>query len=117
MLYRADTIVARATAPGRAAIAILRLSGSEAVEIAERLLHSDRPLRDLPPWTLARFSALDPADGCVIDEVLAVRMPAPRSYTSEDVVEIHCHGSTVVVDALLGAAMLVGRASLPDARY
>jgi tRNA modification GTPase len=108
VLYRADTIVARATAPGRAAIAILRLSGSEAVEIAERLLHSDRPLRDLPPWTLARFSALDPADGCVIDEVLAVRMPAHRSYTSEDVVEIHCHGSTVVVDALLGAAMLVG---------
>ncbi|HET9061711.1 MAG TPA: hypothetical protein VFO62_00340, partial [Candidatus Binatia bacterium] len=39
-MYRADTIVARATAPGRAAIAILRLSGSEAVEIAERLLHS-----------------------------------------------------------------------------
>lgn len=108
MLYRADTIVARATAPGRAAIAILRLSGSEAVAIAERLLHSDRPLRDLPPWTLSRFSALDPADGCVIDDVLAVRMPAPRSYTSEDVVEIHCHGSTVVVDALLGAALLVG---------
>lgn len=107
-MYRADTIVARATAAGRAAISIIRLSGSEAVEIAERLLRSDRSLRDLPPWTLARFSALDPVDGSVIDDVLAVRMPAPRSYTAEDVVEIHCHGSAVVVDALLGSALLAG---------
>ena len=107
-MYRVDTIVARATAAGRAAIAIIRLSGPEAVEIAGRLLRSARALRDLPAWKLARFSAIDPADGQIIDEVLAVRMPAPRSYTGEDVVEIHCHGSAVVVDTLLRASMLAG---------
>jgi tRNA modification GTPase len=108
VLYRADTIVARATAAGRSAIAIVRLSGPDAIDIAERFLRSKRLLRDLPPWTLGRFAALDPADDRVIDDVLAVRMPAPRSYTAEDVVEIHAHGSTVVVEALLGSAMLAG---------
>jgi tRNA modification GTPase len=107
-VYRLDTIVARATAAGRAAIAIIRISGPEAVRIAGRLLRAERSLDGLPPWTLGRFSAIDPADERVIDDVLAVRMPAPRSYTAEDVVEIHCHGSTVVVDTLLGAAMLAG---------
>jgi len=107
-VYRVDTIVARATAAGRAAIAIIRLSGPDAVTTAEQFLRSSRALRDIPPWTLGRFSAVDPADGRVIDDVLAVRMAAPRSYTAEDVVEIHCHGSPVVVEALLGAAMLAG---------
>jgi len=107
-VYRADTIIARATPAGRAAIAIVRLSGPEAIEIAERLLRSKRGLKDVPPWTLGRFSALDLSDGSVIDDVLAVRMPAPRSYTGEDVVEIHCHGSAVVVEALIGGALLAG---------
>jgi tRNA modification GTPase len=107
-VYRADTIVARATAAGRAAIAIIRISGPEAVRVAGSVLRSQRSIEDLPAWRLARFSAIDPADGRVIDEVLAVRMPAPRTYTAEDVVEIHCHGSAAVVDTLLGAAMIAG---------
>jgi len=107
-VYRVDTIASRATAAGRAAIAIIRLSGPDAVTMAEQFLRSSRPLGEMPPWRLGRFSAVDPADGHIIDEVLAVRMAAPRSYTAEDVVEIHCHGSPVVVDALLGAAMLAG---------
>jgi len=110
-VYRTDTIVARATAAGRAAIAIVRISGPDSVPIAEGLLRSNRPLRDLPPWRLARFSAIDPSDGRVIDDVLAVRMPGPRSYTGEDVVEIHCHGSSAVVETLLGAAMVAGARS------
>lgn len=108
VVYRVDTIVARATAAGRAAIAIIRLSGPDAVTTAEHFLRSSRALGGMPPWTLGRFSAVDPADGHIIDEVLAVRMAAPRSYTKEEVVEIHCHGSPVVVEALLGAAMLAG---------
>ena len=107
-MYRADTIVARATAAGRAAIAIVRFSGPDAACIAGRLLRSEHPFVQLPPWRLRRFSAIDPEDGHVIDDVLAVRMRAPRSYTGEDVVEIHCHGSSVVVDTLIGAAILAG---------
>jgi tRNA modification GTPase len=107
-LYRADTIVARATAAGRAAIAIVRFSGPDAARIAGRLLRSEHPLVNLPPWRLGRFSAIDPEDGHVVDDVLAVRMRAPRSYTGEEVVEIHCHGSSVVVDTLIGAAILAG---------
>ena len=113
-MYRADTIVARATAAGRAAIAIIRLSGPESVDIASRFLRSGRSLSSLPAWRLARFAAIDPADLRVIDEVIAVRMPGPRSYTGEDVVEVHCHGSCVVVDTLLRAAMIAGaRAAEP----
>lgn len=107
-MYRVDTIVARATAAGRAAIAILRISGPDALQIAGQFLRSRRPLSELPPWRLGRFSALDPTDGRVIDDVLAVRMSAPRSYTGDDVVEIHSHGSAVVVDALLAAALVAG---------
>jgi tRNA modification GTPase len=116
-VYRADTIVARATAAGRAAIAIVRISGPDSVEIAGALLRSNRPLRDLPPWRLARFSAIDPDDGRVIDDVLAVQMPGPRSYTGEDVVEIHCHGSSAVVETLLGAAMIAGARSAEPGEF
>jgi tRNA modification GTPase len=102
-VYRNDTIAARATAAGRAAVAVIRLSGPEAFSIADRVLEPSRKQRGSAsePWRLVHGFALDPADKSPVDEVLFVRMPAPKSYTCEDIVEVHCHGGPVVVERLL----------------
>ena len=91
-----DTIVASASPWGRSAVAVLRLSGPEAREIAERLCP------DGPVWKPRRASVRRAVDGdLVIDSVLAIWMPGPRSYTGEDVVELSCHGNPVIVEQLL----------------
>jgi len=103
-VYRADTIVACATAPGHAGIAVVRLSGPDAFSILERIVHGAKtPL----PWRLHHGTARD-SEGRDIDDVLAVRMPAPRTYTGEDVAEIQCHGSPLVVERLISAATNIG---------
>src|SRR5438270_7046719 len=95
---RADTIFAVATAPGRAGIAVLRISGPKAREAAAAL--------GAPPGaprraTRARF--LDPRSGELIDDGLLLWFPAPASFTGENVVEFQTHGSRAVTAALLEA--------------
>ena len=106
-MYRADTIVACATAAGRAAIAIVRLSGPDAFSMADRLIPRTRPGAP-QPWRFHRGTAVDPTTGAAIDDVLTVRMPGPRSYTGEDVLEIHCHGSPLLVESLVAACTRAG---------
>jgi len=106
-VYRADTIIASATASGRAAVAVVRLSGPDAFAIAGhilRLVNSERPR----PWMLHRCTAVDPDNGEPLDDGLAVWIPAPRTYTGEDIVEIHCHGSPVVVESVISAGTRAG---------
>ena len=88
-----DTIVALSTPPGRGGLGVVRLSGAEARRIAESIL--DRPI-EWQPWR-AHLARLHDRSGNVIDEVVATFFAAPRSYTSEDVVELSCHGSPVVL--------------------
>lgn len=91
-----DTIFALATAPGRAGIAVLRLSGPAAREALVALAGS------LPvPRQAARARFRDPASGETLDDGLALFFPAPRSVTGEDVAELQVHGSRAVVAALL----------------
>src|SRR3954470_23800606 len=93
-----DPIVALATPPGRAALAVVRLSGAGAFDVAARVIQefrSDPPRR----VTLATFGA---ADGTPIDRGLYTAFPAPHSYTGEGLVELSCHGG------LPGSARLVG---------
>lgn len=90
-----DTIVALATAAGRAGLGIVRLSGAEARDIAQRVLHF-RGDHAWEPWKAA-LAELRDADGHLIDRVVATYFAKPRSYTAEDVVEIACHGSPVVL--------------------
>ncbi|HEX7080986.1 MAG TPA: tRNA uridine-5-carboxymethylaminomethyl(34) synthesis GTPase MnmE [Gammaproteobacteria bacterium] len=97
-----DTIAALATPPGRAAVAVVRLSGPDATAIAERVIgRRPRPRRA----ELCRFAA---ADGTPIDRGLVIAFPAPASYTGEDVVELHCHGGAVVTDWLLETLHALG---------
>ncbi|MEK7262045.1 MAG: tRNA uridine-5-carboxymethylaminomethyl(34) synthesis GTPase MnmE, partial [Pseudomonadota bacterium] len=81
-----DTITAVATPPGRGGIGVVRVSGPATRAIAEALLGK------LPPPRVATFARFRAADGAPIDEGLALYFPAPRSYTGEDVLELHGHG-------------------------
>ncbi len=90
-----DTIVAVSTPPGRGGLGIVRMSGPECRAIAERMLRFAHPPA-WRPWTITLATLVDPA-GQVVDQVLVSFFAAPRSYTAEDVVEISCHGSPVVL--------------------
>ena len=90
-----EIIIAQATPPGVSAIAILRCSGSGCFEISTRLSGPIINKRGIS------FARLKDANGETLDEVMLLSMPAPHSPTGEDVLEIHCHGSVAVIDALL----------------
>ncbi len=125
-----DTIVAISTPLARSGIGVVRLSGADSRTIADALLRFSAP-HEWSPWTAALAELTDDA-GAVVDEVVVTFFAAPRSYTAEDVVEISCHGSPVVlrhcVQRALGAgarlaepgeftlrAYLNGRIDLPQA--
>lgn len=100
--HTTDTIAAVATPRGNAGIGIIRISGPEALAIARRLFES--PLfSSAPPAArhLYHGRIVDPDSAALIDEVLLACMPAPHSYTGEDVVEINCHGGMTVMRAVL----------------
>jgi tRNA modification GTPase len=101
-----DTIVAIATPPGEGGIGIIRLSGSAALSIAERLFRPQRPGRFLP-YRLRYGHILDPA-GQVVDEAMLAFMRAPRSFTREDVVELSCHGGPLPLQATLELCLRAG---------
>jgi tRNA modification GTPase len=99
-----DTIAAISTAPGRAGLGIIRISGAEARRIAQTILELSAPLES---WH-ARMAALVDRDGQPIDQVVATYFAASRSYTAEDVIEISCHGSPVILGHALQSAVEAG---------
>ena len=104
-----DTIAAQATAPGRAGIGVVRLSGPGAFGVVRQLL----TLAETPPHAQARLAHLHDA-GRLLDQVVVTCFHAPRSYTGEDVAEISTHGAPVVLDRLLDLALAAGaRAAEP----
>jgi len=98
-----DTIFALATAPGRAAVAMVRLSGPKAGE-ALAALAGGVP----PPPREARVRRLRGADGAALDRALVLWLPGPESYTGEDSAELHLHGGQAVVEAALAALSALG---------
>ncbi|MGG3989070.1 tRNA uridine-5-carboxymethylaminomethyl(34) synthesis GTPase MnmE [Bacillus smithii] len=98
-----DTIAAISTPLGEGAIAIVRLSGPDAVSIADRVFHSPngKKLADVPTHTIHYGQLHDPQTGNVVEEVMVSVMRAPKTFTREDVVEINCHGGLVSVNRVL----------------
>lgn len=94
-----DTIFALASAPGKAGVAVLRVSGAAAAAAIRRL--TQRPLP--APRRAQRRRLADPASGEPIDEALLLWFPGPASYTGEDVAEFHIHGGRAVLAAMLDA--------------
>ena len=85
-----DTICAIATSQGKGAIAIIRVSGDEAIEIVNKLFRG-KDLTQVESHTINYGHIVDPL-GNIIDEVLVTVMKAPKTFTTEDVVEINTHG-------------------------
>ena len=136
-MLQADTIAAIATAAGAAGLAVVRVSGRDALSIADAIFHGAGRLVDAPSHTLHHGWAMWPNDGAAadrrgpvsaappsgsraavrgnlrLDEVVAAVFRAPRSYTREDVVEISCHGgerpAPRVLEALLAAGARMAR--------
>lgn len=95
-MRREDTIVAVATGSGRAAIAVLRLSGPATRRILEVLAGS------VPQPRFASLRAIYASDGAVLDRALVIFFSTPASFTGEDVAELHLHGGPAVIAAVLG---------------
>jgi len=92
-----DTIAALATAPGRAGLAVVRVSGPLTKQIAKKTLGY------APKHMAAKYSAFKTPEGEIIDVGTALFFASPRSYTGEDVLELTCHGGQAIVDHLLEA--------------
>jgi len=113
-----DTIAAVATPPGSGGVGIVRLSGPGARQVARILFRpSATGFHDFIPRQLHHGRLVSPAprdaprspeNEDILDEVLAVLMPGPNSYTGEDVVEFHCHGGRAILAAVLEAVLAQG---------
>ena len=102
-----DTIAAIATASGEGGIAIVRISGDRAAEILNKLFIPAKPRESFSSHRLMYGRAVGEG-GEALDEVMAVLMRAPNTYTRQDVAEIHCHGGRVSAGAVLKAALALG---------
>ena len=105
-----DTIVAMATAPGRAALATIRLSGADAHHIAQAVVQK----WPAAPGRVRLSPIVEPRSGKLLDQAVVIRYDAPRSYTGEPVVEITTHGGAVVPGTIIAVLIAQGaRHALP----
>lgn len=106
MQVRSDTIIALSTPAGRSAIGVIRISGPESLSLARKLLSDET--WDPQPNLLALHTLVEPVTGQLLDEAMVCYFKAPRSFTGEDTVELHCHGSPVLLRAVIDAALTLG---------
>ncbi|HEY2140288.1 MAG TPA: tRNA uridine-5-carboxymethylaminomethyl(34) synthesis GTPase MnmE [Chthoniobacterales bacterium] len=107
-----DTIAAISTPIGEGAIAIVRISGEDAIAVADRIFRGNEKPSEMPPQTLRLGEIF--ADNRGIDQVMLSVHRAPASYTGENLVEISCHGGVFVTAQVLGACLGAGaRAARP----
>jgi tRNA modification GTPase len=108
-MYREDTIAALATPAGEGGVGIVRISGPDSERIASALfIRAAGKNGKLKSHTLHYGSIQDPITAKILDQVLLTIMRTPRSYTGEDVVEVHCHGGAFVVQRILGLILSQG---------
>lgn len=108
-MYKQDTIAAIATPPGEGSIAVIRMSGGDAERITARIFFRNRDENNkLQSHRLYHGTVRDPKTARAVDEVLLAIMRQPRSYTGEDVVEIHCHGGAFVTEQMLQLVLSEG---------
>jgi tRNA modification GTPase len=110
VVWGEDTIAAISTAVGTGAIGIIRLSGPDALRLAESAFRAERakPLQPEETYTLRYGHVVDPSTGEVVDEALLAVMRKPRSYTREDIAELHCHGGVAAQRTVLRLMVRLG---------
>lgn len=108
MIKMTDTIAAISTPYGRGGVAVIRISGDEALDVASSMFLpvSGKKLTDILPRTAIYGRII--ADGQIIDDGIATLFRAPASYTGEDTVEISCHGGILLAEKVLAAAIMSG---------
>src|SRR5205085_8724216 len=107
-----ETIAAISTAAGEAAIALIRISGEDAIEVADKVFRGKQRPSDLASQTQHLGEIVE--NGAVIDQVMLAAHRAPASYTGEDLVEISCHGGALVTAKVLEICLRAGaRAARP----
>ncbi|MCL4385358.1 MAG: tRNA uridine-5-carboxymethylaminomethyl(34) synthesis GTPase MnmE [Cyanobacteria bacterium] len=104
-----DTITALATKAGESAVNIIKISGNNSIEIAQKIFKSksQRKLQELKTYSMIYGNIYD-ENGDIIDEVIISIMKTPHSYTREDVVEINCHGGIAAVNKILDLVIKSG---------
>jgi tRNA modification GTPase len=108
-MYKEDTIAAVATPAGEGGVGIVRVSGPDAERIAAALfVRAEGKNGGLKSHMLHYGAIRDPKSDKILDQVLLTIMRKPRSYTGEDVVEVHCHGGVFVVHRVLGLVLSQG---------
>ncbi|WP_345946579.1 tRNA uridine-5-carboxymethylaminomethyl(34) synthesis GTPase MnmE [Staphylococcus aureus] len=103
-----DTITSISTPMGEGAIGIVRLSGPQAVEIADKLYKGKHLLNDVPSHTINYGHIIDPESKEVVEEVMVSVLRAPKTFTREDIIEINCHGGILTINRVLELTMTYG---------
>lgn len=105
-----DTIAAISTPLGESGVGVIRLSGSEAISVVDGVFKSKskRKLGELPSHKASYGWVIDPGDRSIVDDAVVVVMKAPHSYTTEDMVEVSCHGGVVVLRRVLSLFLDAG---------
>lgn len=103
MVFETDSIVALSTPPGRSGIGVIRISGPASLNILRTLIGSASFTP--PPNFLTLQKIIDPFTADVLDQALVCFFKAPHSFTGEDVVELHCHGSPVVLRSIIDSIL------------
>ena len=111
--YSTDTIAAIATPPGSGAISVIRLSGNKSIEIISEYFKPVTPIKPNNFESHKQYFGRFEAENQIIDEVLVCFFKSPKSYTSEDVIEISCHGSEYIQQRILNF-LLEGGARLAE---
>ena len=107
MLTQEDTIAAIATPIGIGGLSVVRLSGKDAIHICERIFRGQKPLSKMKGYT-AQYGKIIDLQGNDIDEVVVTIFTSPHSYTTENMVEISCHGGMFITQQILNAVLNAG---------
>src|SRR6185436_10714574 len=107
-MHSDDTIAAISTPPGRGGIGIVRLSGPDSHRIATSLFRTESTIDPVAPNRAQFGRVIDPANNELVDEAILTCFKAPHSYTGEDVAEISCHGSPIILARVLQIAIEKG---------
>src|SRR5215510_12993052 len=103
MIAQTDTIVALSTPSGRSGIGVIRMSGPGSLSILRKLIGAES--FDPEPNLLTLRNVIDPTSLESLDQALVCYFKAPHSFTGEDVVELHCHGSPILLRTIIDAAL------------
>ena len=116
-MLQQDTIAALVTAVGESSVGIIRISGPEAVKIADKIYQGKSDLLSADTHTIHYGYVYDWRNDKKIDEALFMMMRGPRSFTGEDVVEVQCHGGMVVLKQVLQLILLSGARLAEQGEY